>query len=202
MKKLMLGVVMLFICGIGYAQQDAAILDKIKQENLGTTTISSDFKQTMHLTFMDDDVLSNGKFYYRKPDRLLLKYEQPEGEMMLINGENISMVIMDQYTKVSAKSDPAIELIHTIFSSCLEGDARKIKDATVAAAEKNGYYEVVITLKGDKAKNIQRVKVHYDKQDMALTLLRTEDPDGGYTIYELAGKKLNQPIADSIFADR
>ncbi|MDH6344108.1 outer membrane lipoprotein carrier protein [Parabacteroides sp. PFB2-12] len=199
MKKILISLTLMFATATAFAQNGTAILDKIKEANKSLTTITSDFKQTMHLTFMDEDVLSNGKFYYRKPDRLLLKYSQPEGEMMLIKGDEITMVMMDQHTKVSAKSDPAIELIHTIFSSCLEGDARKIKDATVDAVEKADYYEVIITIKGDRAQNMKGVKVHYDKKEMALSLLRTEDPDGGYTVYELVGKKLNQPIAEEVF---
>lgn len=199
MKRILISLTLLFATVAAFAQSGTAILDKIKEANKSLTSITSDFKQTMHLTFMDEDVLSNGKFYYRKPDRLLLKYSQPEGEMMLITGDQISMVMMDQHTKVSAKSDPAIELIHTIFSSCLEGDARKIKDATVDAVEKADYYEVIITIKGDRAQNMKGVKVHYDKKEMALSLLRTEDPDGGYTVYELVGKRLNQAIAEETF---
>ncbi|MDH6313463.1 outer membrane lipoprotein carrier protein [Parabacteroides sp. PFB2-10] len=199
MKRILISLTLLFATATAFAQSGTAILDKIKEANKSLTSITSDFKQTMHLTFMDEDVLSNGKFYYRKPDRMLLKYSQPEGEMMLIKGDEITMVMMDQHTKVSAKSDPAIELIHTIFSSCLEGDARKIKDATVDAVEKGDYYEVIITIQGDRAQNMKGVKVHYDKKEMALSLLRTEDPDGGYTVYELVGKKLNQAIAEETF---
>ncbi|MDL2245159.1 outer membrane lipoprotein carrier protein LolA [Parabacteroides sp. OttesenSCG-928-J18] len=199
MKRIMISLTLLFATAAAFAQSGTAILDKIKEANKSLTSITSDFKQTMHLTFMDEDVLSNGKFYYRKPDRMLLKYSQPEGEMMLIKGDEITMVMMDQHTKVSAKSDPAIELIHTIFSSCLEGDARKIKDATVDAVEKGDYYEVIITIQGDRAQNMKAVQVHYDKKEMALSLLRTEDPDGGYTVYELVGKKLNQTIAEETF---
>lgn len=199
MKRILISLTLMFATATAFAQNGTAILDKIKEANKSLTSITSDFKQTMHLTFMDEDVLSNGKFYYRKPDRLLLKYSQPEGEMMLIKGDEITMVMMDQHTKVSAKSDPAIELIHTIFSSCLEGDARKIKDATVDAVEKADYYEVIITIKGDRAQNMKGVKVHYDKKEMVLSLLRTEDPDGGYTVYELVGKRLNQAIAEETF---
>lgn len=199
MKRILISLTLLFASVAAFAQSGTVILDKIKEANKSLTTITSDFKQTMHLTFMDEDVLSNGKFYYRKPDRMLLKYSQPEGEMMLIKGDEITMVMMDQHTKVSAKSDPAIELIHTIFSSCLEGDARKIKDATVDAVEKGDYYEVIITIQGDRAQNMKGVKVHYDKKEMALSLLRTEDPDGGYTVYELVGKRLNQAIAEETF---
>ncbi|MDL2208740.1 outer membrane lipoprotein carrier protein LolA [Parabacteroides sp. OttesenSCG-928-O15] len=199
MKRILISLTLLFATAAAFAQSGTAILDKIKEANKSLTSITSDFKQTMHLTFMDEDVLSNGKFYYRKPDRMLLKYSQPEGEMMLIKGDEISMVMMDQHTKVSAKSDPAIELIHTIFSSCLEGDARKIKDATVDAVEKGDFYEVTITIQGDRARNMKAVQVRYDKKEMALSLLRTEDPDGGYTVYELTGKKLNQPIAEEVF---
>lgn len=199
MKRILISLTLLFASVAAFAQSGTVILDKIKEANKSLTTITSDFKQTMHLTFMDEDVLSNGKFYYRKPDRMLLKYSQPEGEMMLIKGDEITMVMMDQHTKVSAKSDPAIELIHTIFSSCLEGDARKIKDATVDAVEKGDFYEVTITIQGDRARNMKAVQVRYDKKEMALSLLRTEDPDGGYTVYELTGKKLNQPIAEEVF---
>lgn len=190
---------MMLACMAGYAQDSATLLDRIRQENTRITSIACDFKQTTHLDFMDEDVLSHGKFYYRKPGHLLMKYEDPAGERMLISGENISMVAAGQHKKVSAKSSPEIGLIHSVFSSCLEGDPRKIKGASVTATESAARYEVTIDIQGGATASIQCVRVHYDKKSLALTMLRTEDPDGGYTVYALTAQKLNEGIGDDVF---
>lgn len=201
MRKINMCIAGLFVSMCMFAQNGSDILDKIKQANTSLKSITGDFKQIAHLPIMDEDALSNGKFYYRKPDRLCLKYDEPEGEIMLIRGDQIFMVIIDEYKKISAKTDPSVGLIHSIFSSSLEGDTRKIKDATISAEEKGNYYEVTININAEKAKDIQRVKTRYDKKDMAFSLLRIEYEDGAYTTYELVRKTINQPIADDVFRE-
>lgn len=183
------------------AQNGGEILDKIQKANESLTSIVCDFRQTTHFPFLEEDAQSNGKLYYRTPARLLLEYEQPEGDWILVREDQISISMMDQYRKISAKTVPAAKFLHTIFASCLEGNPRRIDGITISAYERADYYEVLVSIGSEKAENIKELKVRYDKKDMAMSMLCMEDPDGEYTLYELRGKKLNQPVADDIFID-
>lgn len=203
MKKILLFIGLLGYCLSANAQSSAEnqLLEKIKTANANCTSITSTFKQTRHFSFMDGDVISKGNFYYRKPDRLLLKYTEPAGGLLLINGDRFVMNMMDQSTKSSIKADPNLQSIQTLLSSCLQGEVKHIANAIVSCKETTAAYVVTATIKGGNAQGskVNKVIVTYSKPDLTVSTIRTEEADNSYTLYELTGKKLNQPIADAVF---
>jgi outer membrane lipoprotein-sorting protein len=201
MKKILI-CIFLCSCIAVNAQEESAvsILEKIKQANVEYTSITSDFTQTKHLSFMNEYVISNGKFFYSKPDRLLMKYEQPAGDIMLINNEQLVMIAAGKYTKASAKSSAKARILRNILSSCLQGDLALIEGAKISNEETADSHVITVELsKKGRKKNISKVVLHYDKSDLTLSVLRMEEHDGSYTIYNLINKELNQPVADEVF---
>ena len=54
-----------------------------------TQTFQADLKQTLRLRGMRDPIESNGWIYYRAPDLLLIRYGEPKGEFILVEGKNL-----------------------------------------------------------------------------------------------------------------
>jgi outer membrane lipoprotein carrier protein len=197
MKKIF---VCIFLCScIAVNAQDSSVIEKIKLENLKCTSITSDFIQIKHLSFMDEDVHSNGKFFYSKPGRLLMKYEQPAGDLMLINKEQLVMVAAGKYSKASTKSSSRARTMKNILSSCLQGDVSLIDGVTLSCEETSDSYVVTAKLKKKTRSGIIKVVLNYDKSDMTLSVLRMEESDGSYTAYKLVNKTVNQPVDDNVF---
>jgi outer membrane lipoprotein carrier protein len=200
MKKILICI---FLCGYTAVNaQDGSvgsIVEKIKQANLQCTSITSDFVQVKHLSFMSEDVSSNGKFFYSKPDRLLMQYEQPAGDIMLINKDQLVMIVAGKYSKASTKSSSKARTMRNILSSCLQGDASLIDGVTLSSEETDGGYVITAQLKKKTRNNVTKVVLTYDKSDLTLTVLRMEEADGSYTVYTLINKVLNQPVDDGVF---
>jgi outer membrane lipoprotein-sorting protein len=51
-----------------------------------TRTFRADITQTLHLQGLAKPVVSTGTLYYASPDKLLIRFSQPAGEWMLVNG--------------------------------------------------------------------------------------------------------------------
>jgi outer membrane lipoprotein carrier protein len=200
MKKIL---VCIFLCSYiaANAQSDStdSIIEKIKQANVGCTSITSDFTQVKHLSFMNEDVSSNGKFFYSKPDRLLMRYEQPAGDLMLINNDQLVMIAAGKYSKASAKSSSRARTMKNILSSCLQGDVSLIDGVKLSSEETADSYVVTAQLKKKTKSGVNKVVLNYDKSNLTLTVLRMEEPDGSYTVYTLINKVLNQPVDDGVF---
>jgi outer membrane lipoprotein-sorting protein len=198
MKRFLIGI---FICSCVAANaQENTVIEKIKQANAKCVSITSDFTQTKHLSFMNEDIISNGKFYFSKPNRLSMKYEQPAGDLMLINNDQLVMIAAGKYSKASTKSSAKARTLRNILSSCLLGDVSLIDDATVSSDETAENYVVTAELsKKRKNRNVSKVVLHYDKSDLTLSVLRMEEADGSYTVYKLINKVLNQTVSDSVF---
>ncbi|MDR2027722.1 MAG: outer membrane lipoprotein carrier protein LolA [Prevotellaceae bacterium] len=200
MKKILFCI---FLCGyVAVNAQDSSagsIIEKIRQANVNCTSITSDFTQIKHLSFMNEDVISSGKFFYRKSDRLLMQYGQPAGDLMLINKDHLVMITNGKYSKASAKISSRARTMKNILSSCLQGDASLIDGVTLTSEETADSYVVTAKLKKKTKSGVNKVVLNYDKSDMTLSVLRMEEADGSYTVYTLVNKVLNQPIGDGVF---
>ncbi|MDR0371190.1 MAG: outer membrane lipoprotein carrier protein LolA [Prevotellaceae bacterium] len=206
MKKIYLSTLIALFCisaGVGAQVTDRAdqpILEKIARENTAFSTIESLFIQTQYIAMMEDSMISGGKFYYSKPNRLLMKYDTPKGDMMLINGDRFVMVNAGKRRETSAKSNTKMQKMKNILSACLEGRVMQIGSGSISCEEKGHQYIITVTF--DKSANksgFSKVVVHYDKKDSSLSSLRTIEPDGSYTNYELKDKKINTEIDKTIF---
>lgn len=204
MKKLFIAFTVLFSFTTLSAQvvsdTDKKILDKIKQGNASYNTIESNFKQVKHVSILGDNVVSAGVLYYNKPEQMAMKYYDPAGDLMLINGDDCVMVSSGRQQRVSAKSNSKMRGMKTILSACVMGDLDKVQAEKITCFESDNYYIVSaeINRKLNKS-NISKVMLNYDKKDHSITMLQTFEPDGSYVIYELTNKKLNKPVDSSVF---
>jgi outer membrane lipoprotein carrier protein len=200
MKKIL---VYIFLCSYvtvnAQVDSSSSIIEKIKQANLKYSSIISDFIQIRHLSFMNKDVNSKGKFFYSKPDRLLMQYEQPVGDLLLINKDQLVMKAAGKYSKTSAKSSSKAWTMKNILSSCLQGDASSIDGVTLSSEETADSYVVMAKLKKKTKNGVNKVVLNYDKSDLTLSVLRMDEPDGSYTVYTLVNKILNQPVGVEVF---
>ena len=201
MKKIVILIPFLFACLFIHAQtvsdSDRQVMEKIKQANVKYTSIVSDFKQTKHLSFMGEDIVSSGKFYYNKPDRLAMRYDSPEGDLMLIDGGKMVMITAGKQT--STKSNNRTKEMKTILSSCLQGDIEQMEASKISCEETSKYYVVTAEIERTNKSNISKAVMSYEKTNMTLSVLRLEEPDNSYTVYELTGKELDKPIDPNVF---
>ncbi|MDR1864526.1 MAG: outer membrane lipoprotein carrier protein LolA [Bacteroidales bacterium] len=204
MKKVIIPV-MLLACGMllhgqTISDADRRTVEKIRQANEKYTVIVSRFRQTRHLSVLANNVLSEGKFYYVKPDRLAMQYENPAGDLMMIDGDRFVMINDGKRRETSAKSNVKMRGMKDILSACLQGDPLRMGAERITCTETPEYCIVtaVIGKKSNKS-NIRAVEMTFGKTDLTLSALRTEEKDGSYTVYELTGKEFDTVIDEGIF---
>ncbi|MDR1879198.1 MAG: outer membrane lipoprotein carrier protein LolA [Bacteroidales bacterium] len=204
MKKISVLLFLLMYCLLADSQTisnaDNQIVEKIRQTNTKHTAVRSKFRQTKHISVLGKDIVSSGMFYYEKPDKLAMRYENPSGDLLLINGDQFVMIAKGKRSEASAKSNAKMRSMKTILSACLQGDVKQTGAYKISCKEMSSFY--IITAEIDSKTNkssICRLILHFDKTDLTLSVLRTEETDGSYTIYELTNKEFDKSIDDSLF---
>lgn len=202
--KLLFVAVLLFGCLPATGQilndVDSLIIEKIREVNAQYTALTSNFKQIKHLPYLKEKVVSVGKFFYTKPDRLAMKYLEPAGDMMLINGDKFFMSAAGKISKTTAKANAKMRKLKSILSACLQGDVKQMEYAAITCTEHPEYYSVAVELEGKgKGGTVKRVTVDYDRKDFTPLNLKIEESDGTYSLYELSAKEVNQPLAEDVF---
>src|SRR5690606_40561039 len=74
-------VFFLILSGLNFAQMNSTEIKKLK-ENINSatsnlTSLQSDFTQTKHLDFMENDVKSSGKLYFKSKSKIRWEYTSP-----------------------------------------------------------------------------------------------------------------------------
>ena len=202
--KLLFVAVLLFGCLPATGQilndVDSLIIEKIREVNAQYTALTSNFKQIKHLPYLKEKVVSAGKFFYTKPDRLAMKYLEPAGDMMLINGDKFFMSAAGKISKTTAKANAKMRKLKSILSACLQGDVKQMEYAAITCTEHPEYYSVAVELEGKgKGGTVKKVTVDYDRNDFTPLNLKIEEADGTYSLYELSAKEVNQPLAEDVF---
>ncbi|MDR0368313.1 MAG: outer membrane lipoprotein carrier protein LolA [Bacteroidales bacterium] len=176
------------------------VVEKIKAANAKYTSISGKFKQTRHVSVLGKDIVSTGMLYYEKPDKLAMHYDDPSGDLMLINGDQFVMINAGKRQEASSKSNAKMRGMKTILSACLQGDINQIGSSKITAKETSQYHVITVEIDAKTNKsNIRSVVLSFDKSNLSLSVLRTEEPNGSYTIYELTNKQFDKKIDASVF---
>lgn len=202
MKKISI-ILSVLLCCVWFAgaqvvgSKDMPVVEKILAGNKGYTSMTADFKQTQHLPFVDDVIASEGKCYYKKPEQMAMVFTDPEGDMMLVDGNRFVLVSAGSRQEVSAASNPRMQGMKQVLNSCMAGDVQNMGAKKITCEETPALYLVKAELA--EGNIFEKVEVGYDKKDLSLTLLKTIESDGSYTQYELGRKAFNKAIDAQVF---
>ncbi len=91
MKWTVLGVLSLLLCSVMptsvSAETEIPALIEIERIASGVKTLSSDFVQEKHLNMFDEVLISKGRFYVEKPDRLRWEMTEPVASGFALSGK-------------------------------------------------------------------------------------------------------------------
>lgn len=198
-----IGALLLSLCSLtamAQSQIDATSFAKeLSAKSSTIETIVCDFTETRHMDILADDLVRNGKFSYKRPERMLLAFDSgdkilmtPDHFVLQANGRNLT-------SKMSA--NPMLRQMQTVFGACMTGNVEQLL----------GGGKIAITLAGKEytlrfvpsarsaQKYVSAIVLVFDCGDMTLTQLRMEQPSGDYTLYRFRNKRIGVPIEDTLF---
>src|SRR6185503_15443813 len=81
---------------VGYKPVDnlTEFKTKFAEEGKKVSTISSNFIQEKNLSVLEEKIISEGKFWYKKERKVRLEYQKPFRYLMMMSGDQ--MVIRDE----------------------------------------------------------------------------------------------------------
>ena len=86
-----------------------------------TQTIKSDFVQEKELSLLSEKIISKGKFWFKKDNRVRMEYQQPYQYLMIMNQNNIYIKDGQKENKISTKSNKLFQQINKIMVDCIQG---------------------------------------------------------------------------------
>ena len=182
-------------------RQDAnEILRRVETTAAGIRTLEADFTQSLRVPLLNTNQTSTGKLYQRKPDRFLMRFTEPAGDVMVADG---------RYFWIYYPSTDRTQVVRTsIAEGGEQADFQKqfLSNATERfVATMNGQEAVdgraawSLTLVPKRESPYKVIRIWVDRQDFLVRRFEMTEENNSVRRVELRNLKVNEPISDALF---
>lgn len=182
-----------------------ADMDAFKQQfskaAQSTLTIKSDFVQEKNLSMLSEKIVSKGKFWFKKENKVRMEYTSPTYYLMVINGSDFRIRDSKTDKHISARSNKLFEQISKITADCVNGNVLNNKDFSTKVSESAQFYRLEMTPVTKTLKDFfASIELLADKKDMSVVKIIMHEKSGDDTSISFTKKELNVTLPDDIFA--
>lgn len=172
---------------------------KANSQNL--TSIQSSFTQEKYLAFLSTKVISKGKFWYKKSDKLRWEYTEPFKFMVVMNGDKILVKDENQTNAYKKKPNNAFQLLNEVLASSVNGTLIDNSDYEFIIAENKDRYRIVLIPQKEESKKIMsKIELFFTKRNMSINEITMHEPTDDTITIKFENKQVNIPINDKVFS--
>ncbi|HKP75979.1 MAG TPA: outer membrane lipoprotein carrier protein LolA, partial [Longimicrobiaceae bacterium] len=182
-------------------QEDAnAILRRVETTAAGVRTLEADFTQNLRVPLLNTDQNSTGKLYQRKPDRFLMRFTEPAGDVMVADGRYFWIYYPSSDRTQVIRTSIAEGGEHADFQRQFLSNATDRFVATLNGVEPvSGRPAWALTLVPRRASPYKVIRIWVDREDYLVRRFEMTEENNSVRRVELRNLRVNQPIADALF---
>lgn len=206
MKKFLSMIVAALVAVVSLHAQDQEMMQKAMERYKNMTTLTADVRMTKHNTLVTKDVTSQGKFYFKKPSKMLLALDSGK-DAMLMNGDNFTLLSDGKPQTTSGKGNSQLQALTSALKAFSAGEQSDIDLSDIADVDvttKGNLVTMTITpiVTDAKAKRKQMFSsfvIVIDQKAGELRSLRLNEKGQNYTEYTFSNFQLNKEVSDAVF---
>ncbi len=201
-------IYMLLICALFAISPSSAQSSDVRAEfeqrlsraSTGNKTSVAKFSQHKKVAGIKDEVISQGDFYYDNSGYMAMIYESPEGDKVVMNGENFTIIVGGKRIE-SSSENPMMAQISYMMQASMSGDVEKLGRGWELSIDyrESEYWVVVAPVDRRIKRYITSMTMVFDDKMLTLNTLRIDEKSGGFTTYNFFEKEINKDIDRGIF---
>jgi len=165
-----------------------------------TQTISCDFTQQKEMSMLKDQIISRGKFFFKKEQSLRWEYTYPFSYLIVIHNDEVTIRSDDNVTKFSAQTNKVFTEINRIILGSIRGTILNDSSFSTSFYPANtGYLVKLVPLSPGLRENLTKIMIFFNRTDFTVDKLELYEQAGDYTIIDFSEKKINAPLPDQTF---
>jgi outer membrane lipoprotein carrier protein len=176
----------------------AEILRETSRAYEGLRSFRADFQQELRNALLGRTTRSSGTLYQRQPDRFLMDFSDPEGDIIVSDGEWFWMYfpsVDDGQVLRSPRGGQGLDL-----RAQFVGDPVRRFEATYHGSEEvRGRASWVLTLDPREPAGYERLKVWIDADDHLVRRFELTEANGNLRRLELSDFRANPSLPDDLF---
>ncbi len=160
------------------------------------STIKSQFIQEKHLSFLTENIISKGEFYFKNPGFLRWEYTEPFEYLIVLTDKNIFIKDEKNISSFDTESNKMFSEINNIMTGTIQGNIFNDNERfTVEYFENNQQYLLKLVPKMPKMKSmLQSIHIFIDKSDLSVARIKMTESSDDYTSITFINRKLNTTI--------
>lgn len=200
--SLLLALLMVSFTATAQTKAAEAAKAEIAATAASLTSIQCDFVQTKHLKMLNDKMVSYGRMYYQKSNKLHWEYTKPYAYTLILNGQQVYMKNAKGTTTVNAQSSKLFREIGRIMMNCVMGKSlTNTKDFRVTMTETSGEWAAtMVPLRKNMKQMFTKIVLHFNKARKTVAAVDLYEKNGDRTNILLKNVINNKPINAKVFA--
>ena len=181
------------------AQSDGAdaIVDKLQQNYDATADFVADFRQETEVKTLNRNLKTFGKLSFKRPGKMLWRYEEPKGQFVLADGKHLYFYQPDQNQVIKSPLKNAFRGDIPLSFLLGLGNLKKDFNATLKASEDSQY---VLRLEPkSEAGGFNEILIGVGKSSYDIAWVSVRDAAGNLTTLRFSGMRKRVGLKDSLF---
>jgi outer membrane lipoprotein-sorting protein len=199
----------LILSKAGFAQypgyRAAVHLEQIKvqlsQEAEKITSIKSNFTQEKALSLLAEKINSEGKFWFKRTDKIRLEYTKPFRYLVILNHGSVMTFDGEKENKIPAQANRIVRQVNHLLADAMQGKILSNADFKSTVFENEKHYLIELSPQsralGDIYKNIN---IFVDRKDFTVDAVEMLERNGDKTAIKFFQKELNADLSEELFS--
>lgn len=180
---------------------EAQIRTRINQAASQLQTLQCDFVQTKHLKMLNDKLVSHGKMYYKKSDKLRWEYTTPYHYIFILNGSQVLLKNEKRNDIIDVNQNKVFkEIARLMMNSVVGKSLSDSRDFSSKISSSNSELIATLTpMRKDLKQMFKQISLYFSKSTSLVYKVILVEKNGDKTVIELKNAKKNEPVNTNVF---
>jgi len=174
-----------------------AVVDKLQKNYDATADFVADFRQETEVKTVNRSLKSAGKLSFKRPGKMLWRYDEPKGQFVLADGKNLYFYQPDQNQVIKSPLKNAFRGDIPLSFLLGLGNLKKDFNSTLKSSDANQYV-LRLEPKGE-AGGFTEILLAVNKSSFDISSVSVRDAAGNLTSVRFSNMRKGVGLKDSLF---
>lgn len=178
-------------------KQEGTVIEALQKNYDSAVDFAADFRQETEVKTLNRNLKAWGKLYFKRPGRMLWRYEEPKGQLVMADGKNLYYYQPEQKQVLKSplrnafRSDVPLSFLLGI------GNLKRDFKVTLKSTEK-GHYVLQLAPKGNSGE-FGEILLGVERHSFDILWARIRDAADNVTTIRISGMRKGVGLKDSLF---
>lgn len=205
--RIISSIIFFFILFSAYSQNNFVLVNDIeslnkaiKENSLKVTSIKSDFEQHKVLSMLEETLISEGNFLYKKENNVKWQYTSPFEYTIIIANGKFMINNEGRISEFDLNSNEMFRQINNMIITAISGDFIDNDDFSVIFKENSNFYLAeLMPVEETVSEMLEAINIYFNKKNLGVEKVKFIEPGDDYTLIVFKNREQNITLNNKEF---